>query len=57
VSQGIFPLGQQHDSQEFLMYLLDTLHEDLNKVKKKPFIENKNTINCEENIVNNIATK
>jgi ubiquitin carboxyl-terminal hydrolase 4/11/15 len=53
VSQGIFPLGQQHDSQEFLMYLLDTLHEDLNKVKKKPFIENKNTINgfIEDNII------
>ena len=45
VSQGIFPLGQQHDSQEFLMYLLDILHEDLNKVRKKPFIENKNTMN------------
>ncbi|KYQ93108.1 peptidase C19 family protein [Tieghemostelium lacteum] len=31
----------QHDSQELLAFLLDGLHEDLNKVKKKPFIESK----------------
>lgn len=29
----------QQDSQEFLSYLLDGLHEDLNKVTTKPFIE------------------
>ncbi|CAN0847659.1 Ubiquitin carboxyl-terminal hydrolase 8 [Linum grandiflorum] len=29
----------QHDSQEFLAFLLDGLHEDLNRVKKKPYIE------------------
>ena len=30
---------QQHDSQEFLNFLLDGLHEDLNRVKDKPFVE------------------
>jgi ubiquitin C-terminal hydrolase/uncharacterized ubiquitin-like protein YukD len=29
----------QHDSQEMLTYMLDTLHEDLNRVKDKPYIE------------------
>ncbi|VYS62217.1 unnamed protein product [Arabidopsis thaliana] len=29
----------QHDSQELLAFLLDGLHEDLNKVKRKPYIE------------------
>ncbi|KAI6696549.1 hypothetical protein NL676_016668 [Syzygium grande] len=31
----------QHDSQEFLAFLLDGLHEDLNRVKQKPYIEMK----------------
>ncbi|CAL5868063.1 uncharacterized protein PFLUO_LOCUS2286 [Penicillium psychrofluorescens] len=30
---------EQHDSQEFLMFLLDGLSEDLNRIKKKPYIE------------------
>ncbi|WOL08121.1 ubiquitin carboxyl-terminal hydrolase 9 [Canna indica] len=29
----------QHDSQELLAFLLDGLHEDLNRVKSKPYIE------------------
>lgn len=29
----------QHDSQEFATYLLDALHEDTNRVTKKPYIE------------------
>ncbi|KAI8019132.1 Ubiquitin carboxyl-terminal hydrolase 10 [Camellia lanceoleosa] len=29
----------QHDSQELLAFLLDGLHEDLNRVKQKPYIE------------------
>ncbi|KAL3913819.1 MAG: hypothetical protein SGILL_006340 [Bacillariaceae sp.] len=29
----------QHDSQEFATYLLDALHEDTNRVLKKPYIE------------------
>lgn len=31
----------QHDSQELLAFLLDGLHEDLNRVTKKPYIEAK----------------
>ena len=27
---------QQHDSHEFMSYLLDGLHEDLNRIRKKP---------------------
>lgn len=30
---------EQHDSQEFATYLLDALHEDTNRVTKKPYIE------------------
>ncbi len=29
----------QHDSQELLAFLLDGLHEDLNLVKKKPYVD------------------
>lgn len=31
---------QQHDSQELVAFLLDGLHEDLNRVRKKPYVEN-----------------
>ncbi|KAL8539950.1 hypothetical protein ACS0TY_001525 [Phlomoides rotata] len=31
----------QHDSQELLAFLLDGLHEDLNRVKQKPYFETK----------------
>eukprot|EP00698_Gefionella_okellyi_P005035 TRINITY_DN1462_c0_g1_i1.p1 TRINITY_DN1462_c0_g1~~TRINITY_DN1462_c0_g1_i1.p1 ORF type:complete len:1032 (-),score=235.43 TRINITY_DN1462_c0_g1_i1:78-2807(-) len=31
---------QQHDSHDFLYNLLDALHEDLNRVPKKPYVEN-----------------
>jgi len=30
---------QQQDSQELMNFLLDGLHEDLNRVKKKPYVE------------------
>lgn len=30
----------QQDSQEFLSFLLDGLHEDLNRIKDKPYVEN-----------------
>ena len=33
--------SNQQDSQEFISYLLDSLHEDLNKVKNKPYINEK----------------
>ncbi|WVO17141.1 hypothetical protein L204_104832 [Cryptococcus depauperatus] len=29
----------QHDTQEFIAFLLDGLHEDLNRILKKPYIE------------------
>ncbi|KAL5013386.1 hypothetical protein ScPMuIL_007656 [Solemya velum] len=32
---------QQHDSQELLAFLLDGLHEDLNRIHSKPYIEQK----------------
>ncbi|KAK9513056.1 hypothetical protein O3M35_001336 [Rhynocoris fuscipes] len=34
---------QQHDSQELLTFLLDGLHEDLNRIKTKPYIELKDS--------------
>ena len=30
---------RQHDSQEFLIYLLDKIHDDLNRIVDKPYIE------------------
>ncbi|XP_046852979.1 ubiquitin carboxyl-terminal hydrolase 4-like [Xenia sp. Carnegie-2017] len=30
---------QQQDSQELMAFLLDGLHEDLNRIKKKPYVE------------------
>lgn len=30
---------QQQDSQEFTSWLLDTLHEDLNRIQRKPYLE------------------
>ncbi|KAE8662005.1 Ubiquitin carboxyl-terminal hydrolase 10 [Hibiscus syriacus] len=33
----------QQDSQELLAFLLDGLHEDLNRVKQKPYIERKDS--------------
>uniref|UniRef100_A0A1B6CHY2 ubiquitinyl hydrolase 1 n=1 Tax=Clastoptera arizonana TaxID=38151 RepID=A0A1B6CHY2_9HEMI len=35
--------SQQHDSQEFLAFLLDGLHEDLNRVQEKPYVELKDS--------------
>jgi ubiquitin C-terminal hydrolase len=34
---------QQHDSQEFLAFLLDGLHEDVNRITNKPFVEEKDS--------------
>mmetsp|Transcript_22307 Transcript_22307/g.32479 ORF Transcript_22307/g.32479 Transcript_22307/m.32479 type:complete len:1180 (+) Transcript_22307:45-3584(+) len=30
---------QQQDSQEFMLFLLDGLHEDMNRIMKKPYVE------------------
>lgn len=37
--QPMFSGYQQHDSQELLAFLIDGIHEDLNRVKNKPFTE------------------
>ena len=34
---------QQQDSQEFMLFLLDGLHEDLNRITKKPYLESKDS--------------
>lgn len=39
-SQPLFSGYGQQDSQEFLSFLVDGLHEDLNRVLKKPYREN-----------------
>ena len=31
--------GQQHDAQELMAFLLDGLHEDLNRIKDKPYVQ------------------
>ena len=38
--QPLFSGYGQQDSQEFLSFLIDGLHEDLNRIHKKPYIEN-----------------
>ena len=35
----IFQNNDQQDSHEFMTFFLDYLHEDLNRIKKKPYIE------------------
>ncbi|KAL6077647.1 Ubiquitin carboxyl-terminal hydrolase 15 [Balamuthia mandrillaris] len=42
---------QQHDSQELLGFLLDGLHEDLNRVRDKPYVETKEADGREDAIV------
>ncbi|CCK69329.1 putative ubiquitin-specific protease UBP12 KNAG_0C02180 [Huiozyma naganishii CBS 8797] len=36
---SMFSGFQQQDSQEFLAFLLDSLHEDLNRIVEKPYVE------------------
>ena len=40
----LFAGYRQHDSQEFLQFLLDGLHEDLNRVMCKPYVEVGNVV-------------
>lgn len=35
----LFKGFQQHDSNELIQFVLDQLHEDLNRIKKKPYVE------------------
>lgn len=41
----------QHDSQELLAFLLDGLHEDLNQVSKKPYVEVKEAAGRPDDLV------
>jgi ubiquitin C-terminal hydrolase len=36
IKNDMFKGNQQHDSNELLQFLLDQIHEDLNRVKDKP---------------------
>jgi ubiquitin C-terminal hydrolase len=40
-AESRFDSFQQQDSQELMAFLLDALHEDLNRVRDKPYIEQK----------------
>ena len=42
---------RQHDSQEFLLFVLDGIHEDLNRVKERPKYEEFGDYDDEEDIV------
>lgn len=44
---------QQQDSQELIAFLLDGLHEDLNRVRKKPYIEAKEDDSRPEDVIAN----
>ena len=46
-----FSGGGQHDSQELLDWLLDSLHEDLNRVTEKPYTELKDSNGRADTIV------
>ncbi|CAD8158112.1 unnamed protein product [Paramecium pentaurelia] len=39
--QPMFKGFHQHDSSELITFVLDGIHEDLNRVKKKPYVETK----------------
>ena len=51
--QSMFTGYQQHDTQEFLNYLLDGLHEDLNRVLKKPLVSKDES----KNVVDSVKSK
>jgi ubiquitin carboxyl-terminal hydrolase 4/11/15 len=51
-AQPLFSGYGQQDSQEFLSFLVDGLHEDLNRIKKKPYTENPES---DDNTVNDPA--
>ncbi|KAM3133391.1 hypothetical protein pb186bvf_014552 [Paramecium bursaria] len=41
--QPMFKGFQQHDSSELITFLLDGIHEDLNRIKKKPYVESQDS--------------
>eukprot|EP00742_Colponemidia_sp_Colp-10_P009837 GILJ01010762.1.p1 GENE.GILJ01010762.1~~GILJ01010762.1.p1 ORF type:complete len:1551 (-),score=252.13 GILJ01010762.1:100-4752(-) len=40
----------QQDAQEFLMFLLDGLHEDLNRIRLKPIVDNLEQLNRSDSV-------
>lgn len=48
-ANAMFEGYRQHDSQEFVAFLLDGLHEDLNRIDKKPYMEKPELARGEEN--------
>lgn len=47
ISHVLLFLGyQQHDSQELAAFLLDGLHEDLNRIVQKPYVEAEEVLTC-----------
>jgi ubiquitin C-terminal hydrolase len=50
----MFSGKEQHDSQEFVAWLLDQLHEDLNRVKNKRYIEQPELIGKDHQVANSI---
>lgn len=46
---------QQQDSQEFLSWLLDALHEDLNRIQQKPYCEKPELRDDEEDLDSAVA--
>ena len=50
--QPMFSGYTQHDSQELISYILDGLHEDLNRVKYKLYIERKDVEDPGDNSLN-----
>lgn len=43
-----FSGNHQHDSHEFCQYFMDGLHEDLNRVKSKPYVEHMEALGMED---------
>ena len=41
----------QHDSQEMLSVLLETMHEDVNEISKKPYVEQKDSNDRPDDVV------
>ncbi|XP_052396471.1 ubiquitin carboxyl-terminal hydrolase 19 isoform X2 [Carassius gibelio] len=41
----------QHDAQEFMAFLLDGLHEDLNRIQNKPYTETVDSDGCQDEVV------
>ena len=41
----------QHDSQEMLSVLLETMHEDVNQISKKPYVEQKDSNGRSDEVV------